>query len=448
MNTMRNIYQPTPGQVIGVEEYRGRNLFADEERHVQKWVITDVQPETLTLERQGQNEAFARRSLSSRGKTICWGEGVPDVDETCLGPILTLLEKSSYSRRAFLLAVRDVTDEQALCDPIYPDRTIAVTTSEADESEMEAGSEEETDKALNVSLNANLPNADTLKAGDVVLVTISATANDPETLRIEDGAVALTGLTIGEAERLSSSTRRPFGVNTWPIGGRDEMQIEWGYHLAKHDEDVIVVFSHTDGKGAHTSSISHKGSKLYWVDSINDDLWSMSLGEGIWIGRDISWHDAGEDGAEWDASWSRATVADLKTLGLSRAEIVDHVTDTLERPVSDFELKSMLATGDWHDAYRTMDEAGEKETAGAIAREWIEQVGRMQHTQSVSLQEHSLLGGGTVLSLYRYASLIATATIIRDDMNFSILTRWLDPEIAEQMRNHAFEEWITGEAGK
>ena len=87
------------------------------------------------------------------------------------------------------------------------------------------------------------------------------------------------------------------------------------------------------------------------------------------------------------------------------------------------------------EPYRTRDEAGSPTSAGVVAWNWISELAQRERAKDAALlviQDTPVQGGGKVIRLYRSTTLLAVATTFRDDMNFTVLVRWLSPALAEQ----------------
>ena len=111
----------------------------------------------------------------------------------------------------------------------------------------------------------------------------------------------------------------------------EEVQDGIGRAYARLDPNDVLVVSIPDLHNPHddvkVTAISHRGIRLYDSDNLDDDLWNMALEPGIWIGEDVTWFDCGDDGAEWEASWRRATSGDLASYGVDAEEIAEHWND-------------------------------------------------------------------------------------------------------------------------
>lgn len=84
------------------------------------------------------------------------------------------------------------------------------------------------------------------------------------------------------------------------------------------------------------------------------------------------------------------------------------------------------------EPYRTMDENGSPTDAGTVGWNWIGGLARQERERDAVLlviDSTPVEGGGKVTRLYRGTSLLAVATTFRDDMNFTVLVRWLSPDM-------------------
>jgi hypothetical protein len=92
--------------------------------------------------------------------------------------------------------------------------------------------------------------------------------------------------------------------------------------------------------------------------------------------------------------------------------------------------------------YRTMDESGSPNAAGTVAWNWIGEMAaaeREADAATLAIESSPVSGGGQVSRLYRGSTLIAVATTFRDEMNFTVLIRWLSPDSAS-LRRHLQEQ--------
>lgn len=132
-----------------------------------------------------------------------------------------------------------------------------------------------------------------------------------------------------------------------PLGTRADVEMEIERALARREPDEIVVISvpliaPTTPGDVHLSSLSHSGIRLHETDALDDDLYGTDLEPGVWIGEDVAWHDCGEDGAEWSASWRRANRDDLDRHGLSFDEVAENWTHHADLDVSAADIEVMM----------------------------------------------------------------------------------------------------------
>lgn len=116
------------------------------------------------------------------------------------------------------------------------------------------------------------------------------------------------------------------------IGTLEEIEYETSRGIARAELDEILVAAvpRPGSSESDAMSLSVTGIKLHDLDDVNDWLPSFSLDEGLWLGSQIGWFDAGEDGSEWDATWSRATAEDLARHGYSIDDVVSEIEGVLE----------------------------------------------------------------------------------------------------------------------
>lgn len=84
----------------------------------------------------------------------------------------------------------------------------------------------------------------------------------------------------------------------------------------------------------------------------------------------------------------------------------------------------------WRLPYRSMDASGSPESAAQVGWDWLYPICRDEHARNPSGLEldHPPMGpGGGACMLYRDCQLIAAFHVVRDPMNFAVLTRWRAP---------------------
>ena len=155
----------------------------------------------------------------------------------------------------------------------------------------------------------------------------------------------------------------------WHLGQatRDDMAEEIERAFAREDADeIIVICVPLPGGGTHNAHLARSGIKLHEVDSVDDDLWGTALEPGVWIGTDIHWFDCGEDGAEWEAGYGRASLEDLERHGLSLEEVADNWQEyaEAETPIDEAGVRTMIEKGLAEEAERH----AAAEAAKALAR--------------------------------------------------------------------------------
>jgi hypothetical protein len=97
------------------------------------------------------------------------------------------------------------------------------------------------------------------------------------------------------------------------------------------------------------------------------------------------------------------------------------------------------------EAYRTMDASGSPEAAEVMAWNWISELAQQQRADDAALlliQSTPVEGGGKVTRLYRSTTLLAVSTTFRDDMNCTVLVRWVAPELRAALSNAARGEEV------
>jgi hypothetical protein len=132
-----------------------------------------------------------------------------------------------------------------------------------------------------------------------------------------------------------------------PLGSRMdlEMEMERAYARTQPDEIVVISVPRIDPAKAgevHLSAMSNSGIKLHECDALDDHLYGTDLEPGVWIGEDVTWHDCGDDGAEWSADWRRATREDLARHRLSFDEVAENWTEYADLDTTAAEIESMV----------------------------------------------------------------------------------------------------------
>lgn len=141
-------------------------------------------------------------------------------------------------------------------------------------------------------------------------------------------------------------TRRTYTADL-PIGTRMDLEMEVERAHARSQPDEIIVISvpliapKSEGE-VHLTSLSHTGIRLHEVDSLDDHLYGTDLEPGVWIGVGITWHDCGEDGAEWSADWRRATREDLQRHGIGFDEIAASWEDLSDVETDAADIEAMV----------------------------------------------------------------------------------------------------------
>jgi len=132
-----------------------------------------------------------------------------------------------------------------------------------------------------------------------------------------------------------------------PLGTRMDVEMEMERAFARTQPDEIVVISvpliaPAKAGEVHLSAMSNTGIKLHECDALDDHLYGTDLEPGVWIGEDVTWHDCGEDGAEWSADWRRATREDLARHGLTLDKIADSWAEYADLDTTAAEIEAMV----------------------------------------------------------------------------------------------------------
>lgn len=134
------------------------------------------------------------------------------------------------------------------------------------------------------------------------------------------------------------------GVGGWMpdmtrIGSRRKLPIATEQHMARLMEkavqsglpDEILVVAASGGAASEKAvvELARTGPALFDVDCVVDDLEGLILEDGLWIGGNVRWVDAGEDGAEWRADWRPALQEDLDRHGVDRSDAEEAISEHL-----------------------------------------------------------------------------------------------------------------------
>ena len=339
----------TPGTrlVVGTDVYE---RFASQPTAKPELVL-DVRSATgatvVAVDQDGRTHSFqtAERSyvaqIPGTGR-VMWACSVPEGDH---GAVLRLADAMlncgkpghGTGRPLLLLVARDADGAYGL--PVVP------ASSERTRRDADAGRNDlpgtEAGAAFVVDVRVRL--APWMLADDAPpglhVVTDYRAAPDPDAYRLESGEVRFVSdaETADDVGRWMPERPVPSGIfhddNPMGIAAWDDLEDAVGRALARAaDDEVLVVSVSTPGKPGETTvkHLSTSGIRLHDVDSIDDDLWNSDLEEGVWLGTDVAWYDAGEDGAEWAAEWRRATAEDLARHGVGLAEVAGVATDAAD----------------------------------------------------------------------------------------------------------------------
>lgn len=392
-------------------------------------IISDNQEndESISLEVRSikQTINIKKNALHGQGWKVVWNEAIPDIDEDRIIAIYKLLELSRYTNHAFLLQ-------------IIQDRPETAT------ARLLTGSEEDEETVAIISREILPAEAVT---DDIIIIRPKRTNGSEEDYVITEADIALTGMNIEMVNSVLSAQFGTFKSSIWPTGDKDSFELEIGHCMAKNDKDKVVVLVCDTGDAKKSDVafqvLDRQGSKLYWNDSIEDEMYGTGLDQGIWIGTDIHWYDAGEDGAEWEALWKKANIDDLIEADISYDEIAEWYEEYRGVRPSHSEILALI---DDHTIYPniTTDESVDEETVAAIAQGWIEGIAAtFNEYQKPEIITSPLTSGGQAIALFKYGKIAATALIVRDSANNSILTRWLESDLKMEITSKKIDQWLT-----
>lgn len=309
----------------------------------------------------GKDERFMQ-------KAIIWAESLPNAPFEEIEPLANALLGGGYRNPPYLL----------LCDAVMDDGTASCrmihTASHGGASDGRRGRAAEDDawpgrtvgnaylldQPVLIRPDADLPwtgwgekpPAYHPSVGDLLIMT------DPLVEASEDPVVLKAHLMriVGGMDEDSVGRWMPDApVQTgrsfqWSLGTatRDDMivEIERAHARQEPDEIIVICVPLPDGS-THNAHLSKSGIKLHEDDTIDDELWGTVLEPGVWLGSDIAWFDCGEDGAEWEAAYRRATIEDLARHGLSLDEVADTWQEYAEEetPIDERGIAAVIAMG-------------------------------------------------------------------------------------------------------
>lgn len=188
----------------------------------------------------------------------------------------------------------------------------------------------------------------TPQAGDLLAAIRYVGTDDPVFVITEANVLRIRGgmdeAAVGRWMPASEHREGEIMASDLSLAGADEIDDERCRAIARAQPDeVIVIAVPMPGGELHNAHLSKSGIRLHEDDTVDDELWNRALDAGIHIGSDVRWYDAGEDGAEWEADFARATRADLERHGLSLEEVAEHWSEYAERDVTPQEIEAMLA---------------------------------------------------------------------------------------------------------
>ncbi len=435
MTLRRKIDEPKTGMPILVDEGSPwRPEFS-------VWDIVAYEDEMIRLMKRSDPDRtmdMPSGTLSSHGRQAVWTHALPDVPEDKLAGIYSILKDSRHTNHAFLFEVGSRDDDGHA--------HLELITDDEPQEDGDDLSALRLHVDFAVRTRDEEPVLTRYPEGSVILLRPSHTLDDDiDKVILTEGEAVDTGMTRKQAEEVLGIQTGPFRMSAWPVGGYDELEMELGFCIAKHETDRVIVLVMDTGtleRPDNGYAVLHvSGSRLYWNDTIADEMWGTPLGHGIWIGTGIAWHDAGEDGAEWDASWQRATIADMIEHGLTDEEVLDHLADTLERDVTLSDIHGLFAE-EWTIPVFEKIEGEPDHDLRTEAADWIDGLRTLlPQIWEKTTSQQELPDGGLLLSLRVNNRIAATATVQKDERFGGVLTRWLDEDPRDRIFDRDISEW-------
>lgn len=316
------------------------------------------------IKRPGQELEIGQNNLRQT-RTVMWNLQLPDLPADSIRIMADALKSHTRPPPLLLLCIEE-TSEGVLCERVNSaDNNNETRYGEVDEGDIQGNAFFAKGRVLlgqECDRNEGEQNQFFTKrsfpkvspqAGDL-LIAINpeyTEAEDPAFIkaaylfRLASGMDRETvGRALPKALERQEGQFAPYGLM---FADLDDVQDGIGRGIARKEPNDIIVISvpETDKDEVNLSHISHRGIRLYDSDNLDDDLWGTDLEPGIWIGEDVTWFNCGDDGAEWEASWRRATSQDLESYGIDIDEITESWNDLDLAPITKEEVARMIAEG-------------------------------------------------------------------------------------------------------
>lgn len=271
---------------------------------------------------------------------IMWADPLPSGPFDEIRVLADAMLHNGWRNRPYLLLCDAVgADGAAMCRMIHPEEVglasdVRFTMEPTTYAAQQHGTVFVLDEIITVAAGAdlpwegweNVPQPYHPVPGDLfVAMNVATEESLPPVIKSAHLLKIASGMSAERVGEWMPSTVRRQGVLgiTLGIATRNDLDFELNRAHARLQPDEIIVISVPTAKDdVHLQVLSKTGIKLHEVDCPSDDLYGTDLEPGIWLGSDIAWYDAGDDGAQWEAVFQTATIADIERHGLSAEELL------------------------------------------------------------------------------------------------------------------------------
>ena len=302
---------------------------------------------------------FLGKDVHQTERQMAWGGPLPDGGFDEIAVLADAMMQSDWRNRPMLMLCEAIADDgTATCRLILSETGAGAQSRRSDQPapgrmvatafvlDEPVALAIDADRGMQPDFEEDTPPV-VPRPGDL-LVAMNVVASPDDAPRIVQANLALVrrDMDLDEVGRwLPSDAPRPGEYRIpIPLATRDDLDdaIERAVAASEPDEIVVIVVP-TPTDGVRLFHQSHSGISLHDVDSLDDHLYGTDLEAGIWIGTGIQWFDCGEDGAEWEADWRRATAADLDRHGLGFEALAQEWSEYAEADIDAAGIVAMLA---------------------------------------------------------------------------------------------------------
>ena len=231
MTLRRKIDEPKIGMTLLIDE--GSSWRPE----LSVWEVVACEEEMIRVVKQNDPERtmdLPTDTLSSHGRQAVWTHALPGVPEENLVGIYTILKDSRHTHHAFLFEVGS-RDEEG-------NARLELITDDAPQEPGEDLSTLHLHADFAVRMKDEDPVLTRYPEGTVILLRPRHTFDDNiDRVILTEGEAVDTGMTRKQAEEILGVQTGPFRMSAWPVGGYDELEMELGFCIAKHETDRVVV---------------------------------------------------------------------------------------------------------------------------------------------------------------------------------------------------------------